>query len=290
GVEFRRRPDPGAVPPGHPLALEAAPGERRVADRPAVPEVLVGSVRARKPGEQVALHHARRPATLAHAGDVDALARLEDVADLDLAPDRRRLAPGERELPQDRERARARLPELAGEGLRQPLRLGRPEPHLRRGVAVALGSPGGDDRARAGLDHGDRHEHALRAVDLRHAELPSDEALDYHWSLISTSTPAARSSLPSASLVCWVGSRIAGSRWGLGLLSCWGDFLGGGGGRFAGKRSVGVGGGIGPAPRPPVRRTVSTISRTDWSRSRWSYAFKRMRILSFTAPYSTIFV
>src|SRR4029450_10339714 len=42
-----------------------------------------------------------------------------------------------------------------------------------------------------------------------------------------------------------------------------------------------VGRGIGPATRPPVRRTVSTISRTDWSRSRWSYAFRRMRIFSF---------
>src|SRR5581483_5216759 len=40
--------------------------------------------------------------------------------------------------------------------------------------------------------------------------------------------------------------------------------------------------GIGPARRPPVRRTVSTSSRTDWSSSRASYAFRRIRILSFT--------
>ena len=33
--------------------------------------------------------------------------------------------------------------------------------------------------------------------------------------------------------------------------------------RFTVKRSMCVGSGIGPATRPPVRRTVSTISRTD---------------------------
>jgi hypothetical protein len=41
-----------------------------------------------------------------------------------------------------------------------------------------------------------------------------------------------------------------------------------------------VGSGIGPARRAPVRRAVSTISVVDWSSTRLSYAFRRMRILS----------
>src|SRR5258708_10672648 len=41
-----------------------------------------------------------------------------------------------------------------------------------------------------------------------------------------------------------------------------------------------VGRGIGPATSAPVRFAVSTISRVDWSRILWSYAFKRIRILS----------
>src|SRR5262249_42478934 len=140
-LEVARRHAVGAVAASHPLALEDAPRVRPVADRSAVAEVLVGPVRAGEPGEEVALHHTRRPATLAHAGDVHALAWLEDVADLDLAPDRRRLVPGEGELAQDGERPGARLPELAGDRLRQPLRLGGPAPHLRRRVAFPGGSP-----------------------------------------------------------------------------------------------------------------------------------------------------
>src|SRR5712692_1012125 len=103
-----------------------------------------------------------------------------------------------------------------------------------------------------------------------------------YWSLISTSTPAARSSLPRASIVCCVGSRMSSSRLWVRISNCSRDFLSTCGERLTVKRSMWVGSGIGPATRPPVRRTVSTISRTDWSSSRWSYALRRMRILSFT--------
>src|SRR5205823_1595638 len=81
------------------------------------------------------------PAPLAGARDVHALAGTEDVADLHLAADRRRLAVAQRELAQDGERAGARLRELPGERLRQALRLGGAEGDLRRGVALALGPP-----------------------------------------------------------------------------------------------------------------------------------------------------
>src|SRR4029450_755582 len=108
----------------------------------------------------------------------------------------------------------------------------------------------------------------------------SGDAMPY-WSLISTSTPAARSSLPSASIVCCVGSRMSSRRLCVRISNCSRDFLSTCGERFTVNRSTWVGSGMGPATRPPVRRTVSTISRTDWSRSRWSYAFRRMRIFSF---------
>src|SRR5690606_12260690 len=39
-----------------------------------------------------------------------------------------------------------------------------------------------------------------------------------------------------------------------------------------------VGSGIGPDTPAPVRLAVSTIFSADWSSTRWSYAFKRMRI------------
>ena len=44
-------------------------------------------------------------------------------------------------------------------------------------------------------------------------------------SLISTSTPAARSSLPSASIVCWVGSRTSSRRLCVRISKCSRDFL-----------------------------------------------------------------
>src|SRR5215472_5076419 len=87
-------------------------------------------------------------------------------------------------------------------------------------------------------------------------------------SLISTSTPAARSSFPNASIVCWVGSSTSSKRLWVLISKCSRDFLSTCGERLTVKRSIRVGNGIGPATLPPVRRIVSTISRTDWSSSR----------------------
>ena len=64
--------------------------------------------------------------------------------------------------------------------LRQALRLGGREADLGGRVALALGPAGGDHGARSGLDDGHRHEHPLGGVDLRHAELSSDEAADHN--------------------------------------------------------------------------------------------------------------
>src|SRR5256886_1875980 len=98
--------------------------------------------------------------------------------------------------------------------------------------------------------------------------------------LISTSTPGGRSSFISASTVSGVGSRMSISRLCVRISNCSRDFLSTCGERSTVQRLMVVGSGIGPATSAPVRFAVSTISRVDWSRMRWSYAFKRMRILS----------
>src|SRR5207245_11541820 len=67
----------GAVAASHSLTLEHPTGVRAVADRSAVPEVLVGPVRAGEAREVVSLHDARGTVALAHATHVDALARAE---------------------------------------------------------------------------------------------------------------------------------------------------------------------------------------------------------------------
>src|SRR5581483_3021358 len=180
-LEVPRRDPLRAPAPGHPLALEDAAREGAVADRAAVPEVLVRAVGPGEARELVPLHHARGPAALRHAGHVHPLARLEHVTDDHLAADRGRLAAvREAELPQDREGRRAGLLELALHRLGEPRRLDRPEAELRRGVALALGAAGRDDGTRTGLDDGDRNEDAGRRVDLRHPELPSDDAVERH--------------------------------------------------------------------------------------------------------------
>src|SRR5215218_5556518 len=48
--------------------------------------------------------------------------------------------------------------------------------------------------------------------------------------------------------------------------------------RFTVKRSISVGSGMGPRTRAPVRLAVFTISRVLVSSTRWSNAFRRMRM------------
>src|SRR5262249_23547784 len=111
-LDVERRHALGAVATGHALALEHAAREGAVADRAAVPELLVRAVRGGKSAEAVALDHARGAAPLGDARDLHALARREDVADGDRHADRRDVAVAEAELAQDAERARRRLLEL----------------------------------------------------------------------------------------------------------------------------------------------------------------------------------
>src|ERR1017187_119678 len=86
--------------------------------------------------------------------------------------------------------------------------------------------------------------------------------------LISTSTPAGRSSFISASTVCWVGSRMSKSRLCVRISNCSRDFLSTCGDRRTVVMLREVGSGIGPATEAPVRLAVSTISDVDWSSTR----------------------
>src|SRR5215210_2019416 len=105
-------------------------------------------------------------------------------------------------------------------------------------------------------------------------------------SLISTSTPAARSSFISASTVCGVGSTMSSTRLCVRISNCSRDFLSTCGDRFTVNRSIWVGSGMGPRTRAPVRFAVLTISRVLPSSTRWSNAFRRMRMfwLSIVLP------
>src|SRR3989344_1621069 len=87
----------------------------------------------------------------------------------------------------------------------------------------------------------------------------------HHCSLISTSTPAGRSSFIRASTVLSVGSTMSIRRWWVRIsnwsrevLLTWGE-------RRMLKRCRRVGRGTGPLTMGPVRLAVSTISADDWS-------------------------
>src|SRR6185503_20657923 len=93
------------------------------------------------------------------------------------------------------------------------------EPELYGLVAVLLGRLHLRDDARPRLQHGRRMHAAVRSEQLRHADFLADQSSDHGYlpcsfpnALISTSTPAGRSSFISASTVCGVGSKMSISR------------------------------------------------------------------------------
>src|SRR5690242_5796762 len=138
-----------------------------------------------------ALHDAGEAFALARADDVDAVARLEAahgdrVAGLHLIE-------AAAEFAYDRLRRRLQLLEVAAHRLGEMLELRVLEAEDRGVVAVLVGRPQLDDRARAGRDHGDRHVAPVIREHVRHADLTADDAL--HDVLPSSSlalTPSAR--------------------------------------------------------------------------------------------------
>src|SRR5262245_9697844 len=92
------------------------------------------------------------------------------------------------------------------------------------------------------------------------------------------STPAGRSRRINESTVFAVGSMMSISRLWVRISKCSRESL-----SLCGERTTqytlrSVGSGTGPETFAPVRVTVSTILRADWSMTSWSYAFSRIRI------------
>src|SRR5262249_7241937 len=147
---------------------------------------------------------------------------------------------------------------------------------LHRIVAVlARGLP---PHHHARTDLQDRHGHhaPVRLKNLRHSNFLSQNSWRHKRAylcslpnaLISTSTPAGRSSFISASTVCCVGSRMSSKRLCVRISNCSRDFLSAWGDRNTVYLFLIVGSGIGPATLAPVRFAVSTISLVDWSSTR----------------------
>src|SRR5213594_3657300 len=116
--------------------------------------------------------------------------------------------------------------------------------------------------------HAHRDGHRLSSLEehLGHSKLLPQQPVGH--SLISTSTPAARLSFIRASIVSGVGSMISMSRLYVRISNCSRDFLSAWVERCTVHLLIRVGNGIGPTTLAPVRFTVSTISATDWSRTR----------------------
>src|SRR5207249_2762685 len=165
----------------------------------------------------------------------------------------------------------ARLLHVAGQGFGGALRL------LDAKAELDLRARDLHHRARARFDHRDGHVRALGVEHARHAQLATNQSSHY-WTLISTSTPAGRSSLVNASIVCERESRMSISRLCVFSSNCSRLFL-----SMCGLRSTVhscrlVGSGIGPETCAPVFSAVRTMSAAAWSISAWSNALRRMRI------------
>src|SRR5215468_196925 len=248
--------------------LAAAGGtDRTVRDR--------NAVRGAQPAEVPALHPTREALADRGPGHVDKLPD-DEVIGGDLGTDRDQIA-----------LLHPELGELAlgldlGDGEMTAVRLGqvlwsaRAGAELQRHVAILVLGAVGDDLAIGEAQHRDRHVLATVRKDAGHPDLLCDHSGTHVWcpvslaaqSLISTSTPAARSSFISASTVCGVGSTMSRSRLCVRISNCSRLFLSTCGERLTVNFSIFVGSGIGPRTCAPVRLAVATISRVDASRMR----------------------
>src|SRR5213082_3349936 len=268
---------------GHPLAFDDARRIGAGSDRPglAVPRVAVG---LGAPAEVMAVHHALEAATLGHARDLYAVALREDRHRHALARLRRLALRAQHEaLQHARRRLAAGLLHVAGQGFGGALRL------LDAKAELDLRARHLHHRARARFDHRDGHVRALGVEHARHAQLATNQS-GHYWTLISTSTPAGRSSLVSASIVCERESRMSISRLCVFSSNCSRLFL-----SMCGLRSTVhscrlVGSGIGPETWAPVFSAVRTMSAAAWSISAWSNALRRMRILPAIGPRTRYFL
>src|SRR5260370_10056054 len=205
----------GAHMPGHPLALDDARRIRARRDRSRF-AMARGAVRLGPTTEVVTVDDALETAALRHAAYLHAVAFGEDCNRDGAA--RRRCFARHREAPDDaRSDLHAALLHVARERLGCAFRFLRAEAELR--------APLGDrnDGARPGLDHRDGHMGAGSVEQPRHSQFSTDQSIHfqtpmfngscrgrsmlrpyivtYYSTLISTSTPAGRSSFVNASTV-----------------------------------------------------------------------------------------
>src|SRR5688500_7071862 len=243
----------GAHVARHPLAFDDPGRVGTRADRAglAVAGIAVGGGTA---AEAMAMHHTLKAAALRRAGDLHQLARSEDVH-LDLCARRRCVAVDGKDAQDLGRHVQPRLLGVAELGLAGALLAPGPESKLNPTIAHlhhAAGS-GLDDR------HGNRSP--VFREDPRHAELAADQSDGHCYStLISTSTPAGRSSFVSASMVCGRESLMSMSRLWVRSSNCSRLFLSTCGLRNTVQRSVFTGSGMGPDTCAPVFSAVRTIS------------------------------
>src|SRR4029450_2304143 len=193
-LDVLRRDSFVAFLPRQALVLEPPAGKGAIADRAAVAEVLVCAVAGGKPAEAVPLHYAGVAAPLGDAGDVDFVALLKQPVDGNLVARRQRVAVAfDAKLAQHLKHALAGLYAMLPIRLGRTLRLLAAETELHAGVAVGGGGLRLHDRARPGLDHGDRHQLTGGRVHLPHAQLLAAQS-PCHVGLVLTplSAPSPR--------------------------------------------------------------------------------------------------
>src|SRR6266516_2210594 len=132
---------------------------------------------------------------------------------------------------------------------------------LNHNAGTGLNDSHGDDRPIIVKKLG--HSDFFTQYSVNHRSPISYFACSRPNALISTSTPAGRSSFISASTVWGVGSRISSSLLWVRISNCSRDFLSTCGDRKTVNLLMTVGRGIGPATRAPVLFAVSTISVAD---------------------------
>src|SRR4029078_949691 len=203
--------------PGHLLVLERLAGILPAAGR-SVRAVRDGHAVARpQPGKIPALHRAGKTLAGGCAGHVDILTD-DEMVGRDLGADRDQPIGVDAKLGALALRLDLGDGEMAAVGLGGTLHFAQAGAELERHVAVLLLGAVGDNLAIAEPEH--RHRHVLAGIgeQPRHPDLLRDHPGTHckipfaPQSLISTSTPAARSSFISASTVCGVGSTMSRRR------------------------------------------------------------------------------
>src|SRR6266481_1232503 len=200
--------------PRHSHSFAHAAGIRTVTDRAAVAEIFVSAVRAGESGEMVALDYAGVAVSLRDSGYVDLIAHLENVASRDRLSERQLAFAATLELARLDAGRDVGLGEMPAHCAGHAAHLALAERDLHAVVAVSCGGLHLRHRAWPERQHGGGANAARRVGHLGHPDFLSNQSGQHrpYSSLISTSTPAARSSLPSASMVCWVGSRTSSRR------------------------------------------------------------------------------